>query len=97
MNCVHTPWGMADSIKTYSNGVILYGTPSHGGFYVPENLLDEMEPQFQNEGGWYEEDCEYCKVILAFPAMFTDQEVINAGETYNRSFNEDGEYKWSKN
>lgn len=31
-NPTYTPWGKADYEKVYAEGIVFYGTPSHGGF-----------------------------------------------------------------
>jgi uncharacterized protein DUF7007 len=82
-----TPWGTADHVKRYAEGVTFYGTPSHGGFKlapkqnarVPEAL---RKASFCGNGerGWYEEDCDWNIVAFVFPELFTPAEAVGARE-----------------
>jgi hypothetical protein len=74
---VATPWGVADSSHVVAPGIIRYDTPSHGGYYVsPERVLTMPKPlrEFKPFAGpnWYEEDCDWAIVALAFPQFFPD-------------------------
>lgn len=76
-----TPWGQADQETAIgTDGIVFVSTPSHGGFYVPREVVATMPPSlyginpFAGEG-WYEEDCDWAIVLLAFPHLFTPREV----------------------
>jgi hypothetical protein len=81
-----TPWGNADSRETLAEGVDFYSTPSHGGFYVSrgnEAVLDTAlrrhgitagEARMGYAAGWYEEDCSYLAVVVAFPYLFPEHD-----------------------
>jgi hypothetical protein len=78
MNPVETPWGHPDTVKEIAPGIIRYDTPSHGGYYVsPERVLTMPKPlrDFKPFAGqnWYEEDCDWAIVALAFPQFFPDE------------------------
>lgn len=78
---VHTPWGASDYAKPYGEGITLYGTPSHGGFKVSDELLATMKPEVVacvDKGGWFEEDCDWAFVALSFPDRFAADEIANA-------------------
>jgi|GEM_PF-3080935 len=64
---MYTPWGTADSVHRYPDGVTFVSTPSHGGFKVPPKLNRRIPPPLRNEDGWYEEDCEWAIVALFHP------------------------------
>ena len=54
---------------------------SHGGYYVsPARVASMPEPlrEFKPWAGdnWYEEDCDWCIVALAFPQFFPQQYVF---------------------
>lgn len=78
---IQTPWGAADFATEYAPGLVLYSTPGHGGFHVsPYRLALMPEPYrshspFCREAGWYEEDCDWAVVALAFPQFFTETEL----------------------
>jgi len=53
-----TPWGPSQYADKLARGVTMYGTAGHGGIKVSDKLNREIPPEFRNESGWYEEDCE---------------------------------------
>ena len=70
---MRTPWGIADYEHVYAEGIVFYGTPSHGGFKLTRNETPEMpDALFYNGSSWFEEDCEAYKVFFAFPQVFVD-------------------------
>lgn len=82
-----TPWGKSQGATVYvENGIVFHSTARHGGFKVSARLNREIPEPYRNENGWYEEDCEYAKVIVSLPAYFTDREVRQATETVRNWF-----------
>ena len=84
---VQTPWGPAQDSYEYGPGLLFFSTSSHGGFRVSAALMRRMpdhlrkiEP-FCKKIGWYEEDCDWALVALAFPQFFTDYEFVQAVQT----------------
>lgn len=86
----HTPWGATQTVTTYGHGIAFYSTASHGGFHVLEGYNEGMPAHLRNADGWYEEDCEAAKVVLAFPDRFTAREVRNAQETWDNWLSPEG-------
>ena len=85
-----TPWGQAHSSRTYAAGVIHHDTSSHGGFELSADRQAEMPAALRNihpfaGDGWYEEDCDWCIVALAFPGLFADLSLFNAVRTFRSS------------
>ena len=76
-----TPWGTAQDKIKYAPGIISYSTASHGGFHLSKTRQAKMPEVLRNPGGWYEEDCEWCKVVIAFSQYFKPQELLQAYET----------------
>lgn len=76
-----TPWGTAQYAYRYMRGVTFYGTAGHGGFKVSEKLNATMPAHLRIDDGWYEEDCDWSKVALAFPALFSAHEVAEASSS----------------
>lgn len=75
-----TPWGIADHVKDIGLGIKRVDTPSHGGYFVPDEMLKKMPPATHKTfagKGWYEEDCDWCMVVLSFPELFP---AINVGD-----------------
>jgi len=71
---VHTPWGVADYAREYAEGIVFYGTPSHGGFNLSPERLAQMHPALRERAGWFEEDCDWAKVVFAFPRYFPQEQ-----------------------
>lgn len=80
---VDTPWGAADHCTIFGQHLRFYSTASHGGFRVDSFANDRMPDHLRRDDGWYEEDCEACKVVLAFPALFSRREAREAQRTYD--------------
>lgn len=87
---MRTPWGESDSITILAPGVYRVTTPSHGGFKVDSPLLDKIpvlwrRASFNKQGlnGWFEEDCDWCMVALAFPKLFPPEALVEAQATFN--------------
>ena len=73
----NTPWGIADHYENIGQGIFVVSTPSHGGYFVPDcmlhNIPDEHQrwaEQWSGSRQWYEEDCCWAAVALAFPDRF---------------------------
>lgn len=88
---LRTPWGQADSVREYPNGIRWVGTPSHGGFWVPAKVLAAIPEMHQlyalkwsGSRQWYEEDCAWACVALAFPEFFTVEDLSAARDTVRR-------------
>jgi len=74
-----TPWGKPQSCEEYGEGVFFYSTASHGGYKVTKQKA--IPEALRNETGWYEEDCEWARVALGFPDLFTAYEKKAAEQT----------------
>ena len=81
----HTPWGAAHHATKLGRGIVCVSTASHGGLFVPAELLDQIPAdrradakRWSGSEQWYEEDCCACYVIVAFPDLFGAGEVANA-------------------
>lgn len=80
-----TPWGLADWVHQISNDglIISVGTSSHGGIGVSNTV--PMAEHFRALGIkstshlWFEEDCAWSCVTIAFPQYF-DQKTIDAAK-----------------
>ncbi|MCG2841459.1 hypothetical protein L6Q21_10750 [Sandaracinobacter sp. RS1-74] len=78
---ISTPWGMAQSSEIYADGVAFHSTASHGGIKLDRTRNAAMPTVLRVSGGWYEEDCEWAKVAIGFPDLFTDCERRHADRT----------------
>lgn len=81
----YTPWGLAQEQEKKADGIVSYSTASHGGYCLSAKRQAEMPEYLRlgNEGetGWYEEDCDWCRVAVAFPQFFSQKEQSDALDT----------------
>jgi len=90
-----TIWGAAQNKIKFATGINFYTTASHGGFVLSKGKNAQMPEYLRNDNCSYEEDCEFAKVILAFPQYFKEKEIDSAKEClkawnpycYERMFN----------
>ena len=89
-NTTNTPWGRADHVERIGDqGILQVSTPSHGGIFVPSELLAQMPAELQGsnsysgQGNWFEEDIEWTIPVLAFPLQFSPEYCKAAVETAN--------------
>lgn len=75
---MQTPWGKSQYSKKITRGINFYGTAGHGGYKVSKKLNESMPEALRNDNGWYEEDCDWAKVAIAFPQHFEVQTVLHA-------------------
>ena len=73
-NPAYTPWGKADYEKVYAEGIVFYGTPSHGGFKLDRERNTKVHPALRERDGFYEEDCAWAKVAFTFPDVFSEKD-----------------------
>lgn len=78
---VYTPWGEPDHVEQIAPGITSYITPSHGGLRVSKKLQALM-PQC-DRAQWFEEDCEWSRVVVAFPQHFSEKQIEHARQTYD--------------
>lgn len=90
----HTPWGQAQHAEPIGDGGLYsVSTAGHGGIYVPDSLLGHIPPaqrawaaRWSGSEQWYEEDCCWAAVAVAFPAHFPPVAVGCAHETLDHYF-----------
>lgn len=81
-----TPWGMAQVSRQFADGIILHSTASHGGFHLAEKANAAVHALYRNNTEFYEEDCEWAKVVHAFPQLFTAYERRLADRTLRDTY-----------
>lgn len=71
----HSPWGAVQHQSEIADGITQVSTASHGGLVLSDERLQAMPEQYKinNYGGgrYFEEDCEWALVCLAFPEAFS--------------------------
>src|SRR3990167_3671964 len=85
-NARPTPWGKADFVKELAPGVVLVGTPSHGGIMIGKQRVKEiLSPagiacgRTWNQYVCYEEDCQREVIIFEHPEYWHEYQ-----KTWNR-------------
>jgi hypothetical protein len=88
---IDTPWGKADHYSNLGQGIFACSTSSHGGIFVPPELLHNIPAAARNDAKrwsgseqWFEEDCCWAHVAAALPDRFTPEQV-KAAISLNRS------------
>jgi hypothetical protein len=83
MTITNSPWGKPDSVTQLADGIFEVCCPSHGGIAVRVDLLDRIPARHRDYArrwshafswdnyGWFEEDCAWVAVALAFPEAFS--------------------------
>lgn len=76
----NTPWGKSQSKTKYAPGINFYSTASHGGIKLSAGKNAEIPEYMRNVNGWYEEDCEWAKVVVFFryEGYFNEKMIDNA-------------------
>ncbi len=83
---VETPWGPVQLVREIAPGIIRYDTASHGGYRLSPERVAAM-PKALREfcpwagPGWYEEDCDWSLVAVAFPQFFPPAAVTAAHDS----------------
>lgn len=83
---IATPWGFSDHVVPLGDrGILSVGTPSHGGIFVPLDLLDEIPgdglayaKRWSGSEQWFEEDCAWAFVAATFTELFPEGAVTAA-------------------
>lgn len=92
MTIRNSPWGKPQHIKELAKGITLVSTASHGGFRLSSSrmkIIEEKFPTFTPWAGacWLEEDCDVAFAVVAFPELWTKEEVVTAVNAMERIYN----------
>jgi hypothetical protein len=87
---ITSPWGVPQMTLSIAPGIWLIITTSHGGFYL-EPAVNAQVPlawkqvSFKRQAiaGFYEEHCDACMVVLAFPRSFDHDAVASAARMFD--------------
>ena len=85
-----TRWGRAQTEHTIAEGIIHYTTASHGGFGLSPARYAAMPAHLRacswTGDRWFEEDCAWCAVVLAWPEYFDASTKAAAERTYQQCY-----------
>lgn len=80
-----TPWGESEHAVEVAPGIVFHETASHGGYYVDAERLHKIPLRHQayakrwsGSRSWYEEDCAWAAVCLAYPEAFPPEALGHA-------------------
>ena len=86
-----SPWGSVQGGEEIAPGIVSVWTSSHGGILLSSERLKAMPEALKRIGersayhsgqGWFEEDCEWSAVALAFPAAFEFDDERRSSRNY---------------
>jgi len=83
---MNTPWGKSQQSEQLAPGITFHSTARHGGIKVSFHRNQQIPEYMRNEDGWYEEDCEWCKVYIVFSREFKRESVLKAIDTFRNWF-----------
>lgn len=69
---MRSPWGQVDHKRELFPGITFVSTPSHGGYKVDKAINDNISIHLRKDSGWYEEDVEWCLVVVGTPHLSWD-------------------------
>ena len=72
---VSTPWGPSQDAEAIADGITFHSTASHGGIHLSPERQAKMPAYMRDTfagGPWYEEDCDYVRVVVVFPEHFPE-------------------------
>lgn len=79
-----SPWDRIQHVREVAPGIVSVDTAGHGGYWLSPQRVADMRARvphlltpstfypLDSAGQWFEEDCECCRVVLAFPDLFPD-------------------------
>ena len=87
----HSPWGPTHSERIIAAGIVCVTTARHGGYYVAPERMAEMPDVLVKfvpyaAPNWYEEDCDWAIVALAFPQHFDGRSLHYALDMFTISY-----------
>lgn len=98
MKAMVTPWGPAQVVKDLGLGVLKVYTASHGGVYVPPELLvripaeeREYAARWSGSEQWYEED-----VAVVIPMLRIREAFPMVSDEAAKKYHEAEKHYWMK-
>ncbi|WP_439357892.1 DUF7007 domain-containing protein [Bradyrhizobium sp. DASA03007] len=65
-----SPWGAIQDKRELAPGIWQVSTAGHGGIKLSRERNAAVPKYMRNEGGWYEEDCDWAKAAVVHPIGF---------------------------
>lgn len=91
-----SPWGKSQQINKIAPGIAFVSTAGHGGYRVAKKLAEKsfsctkLNRAAIFSGGyyWFEEDCAWSLVAIAFPHLFESSLLVVAKGVFARFYME---------
>ena len=84
------PWGAVQASKVVADGIFWFSTASHGGFALSQDRYEQMPDHLKacsfTDDEFFEEDCSWCAVVIAFPDFFNQGMQAAAQECFSRFY-----------
>lgn len=86
-----TPWGKIQHSEKVATGVTIVDTASHGGYRISPSRYASMNPALKELGFkygnyyYFEEDCDWCAVVIAFSELFEAKNLQSALDTFKQT------------
>src|SRR5271166_6488508 len=90
LNRAATGWGPVESVEDIAPGIQWLTTSRHGGFRLTADANARIPATLRQGEGLYEEDCEWCKVVLWFPECFAKELCRQALQLFRVNFPDAG-------
>ena len=85
-----SPWGRIQNVNRMANGISWISTAGHGGFRLSKTRYEKMPPHLRacsfTGNQFFEEDCSWCAVVMAFPQAFNADQILSAAMTYHKYY-----------
>lgn len=70
-----SPWDKIQRALEVAPGIVFVSTAGHGGYWISSARRQSMPAAIRQietfaGGNWYEEDCDWSLIVLAFPDLF---------------------------
>jgi hypothetical protein len=67
-----SPWGRIQHSTQIAEGITSVSTAGHGGIKLSRQRNAKVPKYMRRDGGWYEEDCEWCIPAIVFSDVFRE-------------------------
>ena len=85
-----SPWGRIQNVNRVAAGISWISTAGHGGFRLSKTRYESMPANLRacsfTGNQFFEEDCSWCAVVMAFPQFFDADQTLSAAMTFNKYY-----------
>ena len=85
-----SPWGRIQNVNRVAAGISWISTAGHGGFRLSKTRYESMPANLRacsfTGNQFFEEDCSWCAVVMAFPQFCDADQTLSAAMTFNKYY-----------